>query len=64
MKYIVALLMVCAGLGLDAGGNSNLEIALGLSFFFGSIQLVVPASNLLMGISGALFKRSAQPAKS
>lgn len=64
MKNVIALLMVCAGLGIDSNGNQNLEIALGLCFFFGAINLAMPATHLLMAVSNIFFKPSRKTARS
>lgn len=64
MKNVIAILMVCAGLGLNANGNENLEIVFGLCFFFGSIQLAMPATHLLMAVSNIFFKPSRKTARS
>lgn len=55
MKYVTALALVCLGLGVDANGNQNLDIALSLCFFFGSIFLARPAATALLSISSAAF---------
>lgn len=55
MKHIIALALVCLGLGVDANGNQNLDVALSLCFFFGSIYLARPAANALLSISAAVF---------
>lgn len=55
MKQAIALLAVCLGLGMESNGNQNLDIALSLSFFFGSIYLARPAATVLLSISAAVF---------
>lgn len=55
MKHIIALLLVCAGLGIDANGNQNMEIVLSLCFLFGSLALAKPAIGFLSSTTAALI---------
>lgn len=55
MKYVIAIALVSLGLGVDPNGNQNMEIALGLCFFFGAINLARPSVAALSAISHAVF---------
>lgn len=55
MKSAIALILFCTGLGIDSNGSQNAEIALGLCFFFGAINLARPAISTAHAISGHLF---------
>lgn len=57
MKMVISLLLVSVGLGLETNGSENMEIALGLCFFFGAINLVMPSVSLLSTLSHRVFHR-------
>lgn len=63
MKTIISLVLVCFGLGMDANGSQNMEIALSLCFFFGAINLVMPAVHGLQLVSHAVLPKKALSAK-
>lgn len=54
MKTAISIMLVCLGLGIDSNGSQNADIALSLCFFFGAINLVMPAVSALSAISSAV----------
>lgn len=63
MKTVISLMLVSIGLGLDANGSENAEIALGLCFFFGAINLAMPLTSFFSTLSHSIFHKKPIHAK-
>lgn len=57
MKYLIALALIVAGLAIEPNGSQNAEIALGMCFFFGAINLVKPTLSTAHMVASILFPR-------